>query len=93
MRLLTVLAAALLLSACVTDKPLMGTRGLKQPSANNPDKKVCQRSHDLGSNKVVRECHTQAEWAEMAKAGRGTLNGMDRAVTAANSNQTSGSAE
>jgi hypothetical protein len=83
MRLLTVLAAALLLSACITDKPLMGTRGLKQASAGNPDKKVCQRSHDLGSNKVVRECHTHAEWAEMAKGGRGSLDELGRRVTAA----------
>ena len=86
MRLLTVLAAALLLSACVTDKPLMGTRGLKQASASNPDKKVCQRSHDMGSNKVVRECHTKAEWEAMAKAGKEGVDDLGRRVTAASTN-------
>jgi hypothetical protein len=86
MKLMTVLAAALLLSACVTDKPLMGTRGLKQASASNPDKKTCQRSHTLGTNRAASECRTQAETEAAAKAGRGNLDDLDRRVGQANAN-------
>lgn len=83
MRRLTVLAAGLLLAACASGKPLMGTRGLQQAVPADPDKKTCQRSHELGSNKLVRECHSQAEWAAMAKAGKGDVDELGRRVTAA----------
>ena len=83
MRLVTVLAASLVLAACSSDVGVMGTRHLNTPEylAKNPDKKTCKRNHTLGTNKVQRECHTNAEWAALAKAGKGDIDEFGRRVT------------
>jgi hypothetical protein len=82
MRYLAAFAALGLVVACSSGPPPMGTRHLKEKAAAAGEP-ICRRSPVLGSNKVVRECHTASEWAALAQGGSSGVSEVERTVRAA----------
>lgn len=66
------LAVAAFSSACAYTPPPepgtpMASLSTRKAAARNPNAQVCKQHDVLGTHRQVSECHTRAEWEEMAK--------------------------
>lgn len=64
-----VLVAAFTAGAVLTEPPAQPATQPDPAAQKHAEKKICRRVIVTGSITPKRDCHTQAEWAELAKAG------------------------